>query len=413
MSRRLVDCLAPGLKVWVPAMTNESTLLGDELRQDPDRARDVTFVGTQYPGIDRIDYLAMHPQARMIGWFMSPALRRGMAEGRAEVLAQDYLGIVRELRDRPPFDVVIAHLTPPDADGWCAPGLAADFLHQVWSRAGRRVAHLNPCLPRLASSLRVHVSEIDHIVEADAPLNEFSEPAVGETEARIGAHVATLVHDGDTLQFGVGGVPASLARALAGHRRLRFYGGMLPSSFRHLWDAGAMDPDADIVTGVILGDAEHAEFAASLPRLRLEPVTTTHDPALLARIPRLVAVNGAVEVDLFGQVNGERANGAIQSGAGGLQAFAQGALASPGGRLVIALPATAKGGSISRIVPVLGPKSLATLPRQMVDAVVTEHGIAELRGLALDARAQALIAIAAPAHRDTLANAWAEIRRHT
>ena len=412
MTRRLVDALAPGLRVWVPTLANESALLADELRADPERARGVTFAGVQFPGIDRTDYLAFHPEARQVGWFMTPGLRRGLAQGRAELSVQDYLGIARELRDAEPFDVAIAQLTPPDADGWCAPGLAADFMPLVWPRARRRVAHLNPGLPRIASGFRVHVSEIDLAIEAEAPLHDFADPGAGDLEARIGAHVATLVRDGDTLQFGIGGVPLSLARALSGHRQLRFHGGMLPSTFRALWEAGAIDRDAPVTTGVVLGDAGLREFASTLRTLRLEPVTVTHDIARLAGIRRFVAVNSAVEVDLFGQVNAERAAGAIQAGAGGLPAFAQGAHASPGGRLVIALPAAAKGGTLSRIVPVLGAQSLVTLPRHLADAVVTEHGVAELRGLSLDARAQALIAIAHPSHRAGLATAWQDILRH-
>ena len=133
--------------------------------------------------------------------------------------------------------------------------------------------------------------------------------------------------------------------------------------------------------------------------------------ATLATIPRLVAINSAVEVDLFGQVNAERANGALQAGAGGLPAFAQGALASEGGRLLICLASTARKGSISRIVPVLDARALCTLPRYMADTVVTEHGAAEIKGLPLEQRAQALIAIAAPEHRDALGNAWATLRR--
>ncbi len=410
-SPRLIDALAPGKRVWVPTLSNESALLADELRADPERAAGVTFAGVQFPGIDRFDYLALHPQAQQLGWFMSPSLRQGLAEGRAELPAQDYLGIVRHLRDAPPYDVAIAQLTPPDAEGWCAPGLACDFVPLVWSRAALRVAHLNPRLPRLNSSFRVHRSMIDIAVEADAPLNDFSDPKVGAVEARIGAHVATLVRDGDTLQFGIGGVPLSLASALAGHRRLRFHGGMLPSAVQTLWDAGALDRDATLTTGVVLGGAALRDFAAQLRGLFLTDITQTHDPARLATIPGFVAVNGAVEVDLFGQVNAERTGGTLQAGAGGLPAFAQGALASPGGRLLICLPATAKGGSVSRIVPTLDRQSLVTLPRHLADVVVTEHGVAELRGLSLGARAEALIAIAAPEHRPALAAAWDSIAR--
>lgn len=411
MTQRLVDALQPGQRVFVSTLSTESALLHDELRADPERARGITFCGVQFPGIDRSDYLALHPEARQVAHFMSPAIRTGLAQGRVELLSLDYQGIVRQLRDEPPVDLAIAQLTPPDAEGFCSPGLAADFMPLVWPRAKRRVAHLNPRLPRTRGTFRVHVSELDVVVEADLPLLPFIDPAIGDIERRIGAQVAPLVHDGDTLQFGIGSVPAALAAALTAHRRLRFHGGMLPSALQTLWDAGAMDRDARITTGVVLGDAALHDFVAQLQPLWLTDVAHTHDVAALAAIPRLVAINTAVEVDLFGQVNSERAGGVIQAGAGGLPAFAQGALLSPGGRLLICLPATARRGELSRIVPALDARALCTLPRYLADAVITEHGVAELRGLSLDARAQALIAIAAPAHRTALSAAWDEIRR--
>ena len=413
--KRLVDALQPGQRVFVSTLSTESALLHDELRADPERARGVTFCGVQFPGIDSIDYLALHPEARQQAFFMSPGLRKGLTncrtECRAELLSLDYLGIVRHLRDAPAPDLAIAQLTLPDADGYCSPGLAADFMPLVWARAKRRIAHLNPRLPRTRGTFRVHVRELDFAIEADTPLLPFADPRIGDVETRIGAHVAPLVHDGDTLQFGIGAVPAALARALTAHRRLRFHGGMLPAALRTLWDAGAMDGDARITTGVVLGDTALHDFVSRLDSLWLTDVAHTHGMAALAAIPRLVAINSAVAVDLFGQVNSERAGGVIQAGAGGLPAFAQGALASPCGRLLICLPATARRGEVSRIVPALDAQALCTLPRYLTDAVVTEHGVAELRGLSLDARAQALIGVAAPEHRGQLSSAWDQIRR--
>lgn len=413
--KRLIDALQPGQRVFAPSISAESALLHDELRADPERARGVTFCGVQFPGIDRIDYLALHPEARQVAYFMSPAIRAGLAQGRAELLSLDYLAVVRHLQDEPPVDLAIAQLTPPDVDGYCSPGVSADFLPLVWARAKRRIAHLNPRLPRTRGSFRVHVSELEFAVEAEAPLLDFADPRSGAIDAqistRIGAHVAALVRDGDTLQFGIGAVPAALASALTAHRRLRFHGGMMASALQTLWEAGAMDLDARITTGVVLGDSRLRDFAARLDALWLTDVTQTHSVAALAAIPRLIAINAAVEVDLFGQVNSERAGGVIQAGAGGLPAFAQGALASPDGRLLICLPATARRGEVSRIVPALGAQALCTVPRYLTDAIVTEHGVAELRGLSLDARAQALVGIAAPEHRAHLSGAWDQIRR--
>ncbi len=408
---RLTDLLAPGQRVFVSTMSGESALLAEELAAEPERACDVTFYGGMFPGIDRTDYLALHPAARVEAYFMSPSLRRGMAEGRARLLSLDYRGIARHLLEGQPPDVAIAQLTPPDADGWCSAGLAADFMPLVWARARQRVAHLNPRLPRTPGSFRVHVSELHVAVEAERPALTWAEPACGETESRIGAHVARLVRDGDTLQFGIGSVPVALAGALSSLRRLRIHGGMVTASLRKLWDAGALDRDARITSGVVLGDESLHAFVADLPTLWLTDVRHTHDPVAIGAIPRFVAINSAVEVDLFGQVNAERAGGVLQAGAGGLPAFAQGALASPGGRLLICLPATARSGSVSRIVPALGAQAVCTVPRHLADAVVTEHGVAELRGLDVEARAQALMRIAAPAHQASLAEAWQTIRK--
>lgn len=404
--KRLTEFLEPGQRVFTPTLSNESALLARELAQDPERARGVDFCAVMFPGIDKTDYLALHPQARQTAYFMSPSVRAGMAQGRARLLALDYHGIARLLAESPPVDVAVAQLSTPDAEGWCAPGLGCDFMPLVWSRARRRVAHLNPRLPRLASGFRVHLSELDAWVESDEALNDYPTAVASDLELRIGSHVAGLVRDGDTLQLGIGSVPLALAVSLENHRSLRFHGGLASSALQTLWEAGAMDPDAPIVAGVVLGDAGFRDFAARLKPLRLDSVEHTHSLGVLAQIPRLVAINSAVEIDLFGQVNAERVGGGLIAGAGGLPAFAQGALASRGGRLVIALASSSRKGSVSRIVPCLDASALCTLPRHLADAIVTEHGVAELRGLSTDERAEALIGIAAPEHRAALAQAW-------
>lgn len=410
MNKRLIDALAPGLRVWVPAMSNASALLESELRADPERAAGVCFAGVQFPGTDPLDYLALHPEARQLAWFMTPSVRQGLREGRADLRPSDYRGIADELLRGPEFDVVIAQLTVPDANGWCDIGLNCDFLPLVWPRAKRRVAHLNPSLPRLPASFRVHISEIDAIVEADCALQNYSDPGAGAVEQTIGSHIAALVQDGSTLQFGMGGIPQSLGQALGTHRQLRFHGGMMTSAVKTLWELGALDPDETLTAGLLLGDSALRDFARAMPHFLLTDATRTHDPMRIGGIPKFIAVNGAVEVDLFGQVNAERANGAIQAGAGGLPAFAHGALVSPEGRLVTCLPATARGGSVSRIVPCLADKALVTLPRYMADTVVTEFGVAEIRHLGIESRARALIDIAAPAHQAALGETWDRIR---
>ena len=225
----------------------------------------------------------------------------------------------------------------------------------------------------------------------------------------IGRHAANLFRDGDTLQFGLGSVLPEVARALHGHRRLRVLSGMVSPWLQTLWESGSLDRDAQIVTGVVFGDASFYDYVGRLDRVRLEDVRSTHAVHSISQIPRFVAVNSAVEVDLFGQMNSERSDGSLQAGAGGLPAFAHAAQIAPQGRLLICLPATARGGKLSRIVSSLDSNSLCTVPRHQADAIVTEFGVAELRGLPVERRAEALIAIAHPDHRERLSAAWDEM----
>ena len=406
----LSDAFGAGDRVFVPCMTGESALLAEELRADPERARDVHFVGIQFPGIDTIDYVAAHDSSQWTTYFMSPATRRGLAQGRAHLRGVDYTGVAHDLLNGTPMDVVIAQVSPPDSAGWCSAGLSADFMPLAWARARRRVAHVNASMPPTRGTFRVRLQEVDAWVNADRPLLEFRDPTTSDLDLKIASLAASCVRDGDTLQFGIGTVPLALGRALADHRRLKIRAGMVTQTLRLLADAGAMDEDASVVTGVALGDASFHDFAARHPSLWFTDIRETHSIARLSAIPALVAINSAVEVDLFGQVNAERMGGELLAGSGGLPAFAQGALQSPGGRLLICLRATASRGAVSRIVPALGSGSVCTLPRHLADTVITEHGIASIRNLDVDARAEALIGIADPSHRESLATAWSRLR---
>ena len=407
----LSAALQPGSRVFVAGLTGESALLLDELSAAPERAAGVEFTSVQLPGVDRADFLALHPQSRLQGFFMTPAIRSGLVDGRATLQPLDYNGIARFLREADPFDTVIAQFTPPDADGWCSPGLTADFTPIVWKQARRKVAHLNPRLPRVRSSFRIHVSEFDQIVEAEAPLLAVPEAKIDPVSQRIGEHAATLIQDGDTLQFGLGSVISAVAASLHGHRKLRIHSGMIAGFAGGMWQSGCLDPGADIVTGVIFGEPEFYETLVPDMPIRLEDVRHTHSTAVLTGMRRLVGVNSAVEVDLFGQVNSERSDGRLQAGAGGLPAFAIGAQAATDSRLLICLPSTARRGTVSRIVPAIDGRGLCTVPRYLADAVITEYGVAQLRGRSLTERAQALIAVAHPDHRETLTAAWGEYLR--
>lgn len=403
--------LRPGMTVFVPGLSGESLAFHEALRAAPEQAAGVCFTGLHFPGINRSDYLGLHPLARQRGYVMQPGLRAGLLDGRAELLTLDYPAIWRDLSARAgDIDLAIAQVSPPDADGRCSLGPCGDFLPAVWAQAKRRVLHINPNVPRTRGSFAIRLAEADAWFEADSPLLAWDAGQPGEDIERHAALVASLVRDGDTLEFGIGKLPGAILAALRGHRRLRIWSGLVTDALTPLIEAGAIaGPDA-IDAGVALGDAAYYARLHEHDSYRFRPVAETHDLRRIAAIDHFCAINSAVEVDLFGQVNADSLNGRLLAGVGGLPAFVAGAQLSNGGRSIVALPAATDDGRHSRIVARFN-QGLVALPRHCADFVVTEHGIAALRGRDVRGRAAALIAIAAPQFRDALAADWDAILR--
>jgi len=416
MSRKLdvtevVASLEPGMTVFVPGLAGESLALYEALKAAPDHAAGVTFTGVHFPGINRSDYLGLHPQARQRAYVMTPGLRPGLIDGRAELAMLDYAGIYRDLAARAAsVDLVIAQVSPPDADGRCSFGPGADFHPAVWSLARRRILHVNPNVPRTRGAFSVRLTSADGYFEAATPLVHYDAGAPSAAIEQHAALVASLVRDGDTLEFGVGKLPGAILAALSNHRGLRIWSGLVTDAVSKLVDAGAVAPRGAIDAGVALGDAAYYARLDGDDSYYFRPVSQTHDVRRIAAIDNFCAINSAVEVDLFGQVNADSLNGKLLAGVGGLPAFVAGAQLANGGRSIVALPAATDDGRHTRIVSRFN-NGLVALPRHTADYVVTEHGIAELRGRDLRGRAEALIAVAAPAFRDTLAAEWDAILR--
>lgn len=407
----VVAGLKPGMTVFVPGLAGESLAFHEALKAAPDRAAGVSFTGVHFPGINRSDYLGLHPEARQRAYVMTPGLRPGLVDGRATVAMLDYPGIYRDLAARAgDIDLAIAQVSPPDAEGRCSFGPSSDFHPAVWARAKRRILHVNPNLPRTRGAFSARLAGADGHFEAASPLVAYDAGPGNPAIEQHAALVASLVRDGDTLEFGVGKLPGAILAALAHHRGLRIWSGLVTDAVSKLVDAGAIAARGAIDAGVALGDAA---FYARLERddsYYFRPVSQTHDIRRIAAIDNFCAINSAVEVDLFGQVNADTLNGRLMAGVGGLPAFVAGAQLSNGGRSIIALPAATDDGRFTRIVSRFN-NGLVALPRHSADFVVTEHGIAELRGRDLRGRAEALIAIAAPAFQAQLAAEWDTILR--
>lgn len=330
--------------------------------------------------------------------------RRLAAAGALGILPVHYSDLPGVLA--PQVDVLLLQLAEHPAGGRFSLSCACDYVETLVGSARVVIAEVNRRAP--FTSAEIAAADIDAIVRTDRALPELGRAAPTAAERAIAAHVASLVPDGATLQFGLGAVPDCVADLLLDRSDLGLHTGILSDGAMRLMRAGAVTnarkPDHRGVTvaGTLLGSRELLDFAHLNPAIAMRPIRVTHSLAVLARMPGFTAINSALEVDLSGQANTETVGGRYLGTIGGALDFLRGARASAGGLPIIALPSTAevKGERRSRIVSRLsGP---ATTGRADAAIIVTEHGIADLRGLTLDQRAKALTAIADPAFRDSL-----------
>ncbi len=415
MTRRIAPAdipglLRPGMTVFAPGVGGESAAIVEALSRTPEACRDVHFAGVWLPGINRIDYAGLHADARSTAFFVGRELHASFAAGRVALTPLSYFEIYRYLRDALPIDLAFVQVAPPDKDGRLSLGIAHDFTPAIMNKAKCTLVHINPQMPATRGTASLALEDADYIVEAESPLLA-DDPIVDPVWDAIARNVATLVRDGDTLELGIGRVQ-NVFSALTGARRLKIHSGAITAPLLALVENGAVEGGPGAITaGMALGDARFYAFCSASDAVRFAAVGETHAIATLSRIPRFLAINSVVEVDLLGQANAEMVGARQVSGTGGIVDFMRGARLSPGGLGIVALPATSGEGGVSRIVAALAAGTAVSITRADIDIVVTEYGVADLRLKAIDARANALIAVAAPACRDALANAWDARRR--
>ncbi len=309
-----------------------------------------------------------------------------------------------------PCDVALIQAAPDDGSGTLNLALSADYMGAAVAKARTVIAEVNARLPRTHGDTAIPLERIDVIVPTDRAPAIFEPATIGEAERAIGKHVARLVPDRATIQMGIGAIPDAALEALAGKRDLGVHTGLLTEKVVDLIEAGALtnrdkEIDEGICVAAILYGAERLyRWAHNNEKLALRSAASTNSAATLANFERLIAINSAVEVDLTGQINGEVAGSRPVGQVGGQVDYGRAALLSPGGRGIIALRSTARGGSVSTIVPSLSA-GIVTTARTDADTIVTEYGIAELAGVPVATRARRLVAIAHPDFRDALAEA--------
>ncbi|WPZ36078.1 acetyl-CoA hydrolase/transferase C-terminal domain-containing protein [Thalassobaculum sp. OXR-137] len=305
-------------------------------------------------------------------------------------------------------DTFVTTVSPMDRSGHFSLGTNPDYAAELVRKAGRVIVEVNRNMPRTFGENLLHISQVDAVIEHDAPLMELPSHAPGPEDLVIGKAIAALIPDEATLQMGVGGVPEAVLAELRGHKRLGLHSELLSPPMIDLMRRGVLTGEAKTILRykhvftLALGNADMYDFMDDNPSIVGYPATWVNNPAVIRKNRDMISVNAALQVDLTGQVNSEALNGHQFSGTGGQLDFVRGAYLAPNGKSFIALHATAKGGTVSRIVPQLANTTI-TDPRVDTQFVVTEYGMADMKGRSLSERAQALIGIAHPDFRDSLA----------
>jgi len=342
--------------------------------------------------------------------FIGGNVRQAVNEGRAdfvpvflsEIPRLIYSGIL-------PVDVALIHVSPPDEHGFCSYGVGVECTKAAAERARTVIALVNRRMARSLGDSFIHVSKLSHVVEIDrlpVELAMFTE--VSDVSRAIGAHVASLIEDGATLQMGIGEIPDAVLLFLKQRRHLGIHTEMFSDGLVELFESGVITGEAKtlhrgkIVASFVLGTRKSFDFLDNNPFVEFHPSDYVNDPFIVAQNERMVAINSALAVDLTGQVCADSLGTSIYSGFGGQVDFIRGAARSKGGKPIIALSSTAKDGAVSRIVDTLLPGSGVVTTRADVHYIVTEYGVASLFGKSLRERAEALIGIAHPDFREEL-----------
>lgn len=397
-----------GDKIVFTHACGESQVLTNALVAQADRLENVEIMHMVAMGSAPYCQPGMEKHFRHNTLFVGGSTRKAVEEGRADYTPCFFHEAPKFFREGIlPVDVVFLQVSEPDENGNCSLGISVDYTQPAAEVAKLKIAQVNKNMPYTYGN-GINLKDIDYIVEKDEPLIELQPPKIGETEHKIGEYVASLIHDGDTLQLGIGAIPDAVLSFLGDKKDLGIHSEMFSDGVVDLANKGVItnakktiDP-GKFVSCFLMGTKKLYDFVNHNPDVLIKPVDYTNDPFVVAKIDNIISINSAMQVDLMGQVNAEMIGYKQFSGVGGQVDFVRGASRAKGGKAIIAMPSTAAHGKISKIVPLLDEGAAVTTSRNDVDYVVTEFGIAHLKGATLRQRAIALIKIAHPDFREGL-----------
>jgi 4-hydroxybutyrate CoA-transferase len=342
------------------------------------------------------------------GIFVGANSRDAVAKNRADYTPCYFHEFPKLFKTTMKPDVAMIHVTRPNAEGYCSFGVSCDYTKPAAFLAKVVIAECNDRMPFIGGDNLIHVSRLHHIVETSKPIHELPLPKIGEVEKLIGEHCASLIEDGSTLQLGIGAIPDAVLMFLGDKKDLGIHSEMFSDGLIDLVEKGVVNGSnkaihkGELVATFLMGSQRLYDFVNNNPAVKMHPVDYVNDPVVVMKNNNMVSINSCIEVDLMGQVASETIGLKQFSGTGGQVDFIRGVSMAPDGLSIIATPSTASGGKRSRIVPLLAEGAAVTTSRNDVDTIVTEYGIAHLKGRTLRQRAQALIAIAHPDFRAAL-----------
>lgn len=381
-----------------------------------DNLRDLTLHTTLTVGAADLADPALAEHLRVNVMFISTEMRKAVQEGRVDFSPVFLSEIPTLFGPVIPVDVALLQVGAPDKHGYCSFGTEIGVNAHAARHAKRIIAEVNPNQPRTLGDSFIHVSQIDRFVAVDYPLTEFPSGEPDEVQERIGGHIAAMIEDESTLQLGIGGIPDAVLKYLKDKKDLGIYTELFGDGVIDLIEAGVITNAKKTVhpgkvsAGMVVGTRRCFDYIDDNPFFDFHPTEYINDPFRVAQNRRMVAINSAIEIDFTGQVCADSIGHKFFSGVGGQIDFVRGAARSEGGKAIIALSATAKGGEISRIVPSLKPGSGVVTTRNDVRYVVTEYGVAELAAKSVRERVLSLIAIAAPQFREELEREARELK---
>jgi len=404
-----IERIGAGARVFIGSAAGEPQTLGEALAEKAGIVADTEIVHIFTLGVAAYADAKFSDHFRHNAFFIGDNTRDAVGDGRADYTPIFLSELPKLFRSgRVPIDVALIQVTPPDPHGYCSFGVSVDITKIAAECARLVIAEVNPNMPRTLGDSFIHVSEIDFLVPSDRPILESVPPEPSEEARRIGEHIASLVEDGSTLQTGYGGIPNAALAFLKDRKDLGIHTEMFSDGLVDLIECGAVTNArktlhrGKVVASFVMGSRRLYDFVDNNPMIEFHTTDYTNDPAVIGQNDKMVAINGALEVDLTGQVCADSLGYQLYSGIGGHLDFIRGAARSRGGKPIVALPSTAEHGHVSRIVPHVTEGGGVVTTRGDVHYVVTEWGVADLYGKNIRERALALISIAHPKFRAEL-----------